>query len=97
MSGINPQPDSGAGDTLDKNAPAVNEKSQVYPNNDDNKTDTKNDITKLQAHDVTGLAVVEQGHTIPTTGERKVTTGLEYWAYCLYGKLTLRLLPQHKP
>lgn len=40
----------------------------------------------VTSHDVTGLAVVEQGHVIPTTGERKVTTRLEYWSYCLYGQ-----------
>lgn len=41
---------------------------------------------KLHSHNVTGLAVVEQGHTIPTTGDRKITTKWEYWSYCLYGK-----------
>lgn len=33
---------------------------------------------------VTGLAVVEQGHVIPTTGARKTTTNREYWCYCLW-------------
>lgn len=37
-------------------------------------------------HNVTGLAVVGQGHTIPTTGDRKITTNWEYWSYCLYGE-----------
>lgn len=31
-----------------------------------------------------GIAIVEQGHAIPSTGERKVTTRWEYWSYCLY-------------
>ena len=44
----------------------------------------------LHTHDVTGLAVVDQGHTIPTTGERKPTKTWEYWAYCLYGKTSCR-------
>lgn len=41
---------------------------------------------KAPANEATGLAVVEQGHVIPTTGERKVTTRWEYWSYCLYSK-----------
>lgn len=38
------------------------------------------------AHNITGLAVVEQGNVIPTTGERKITTRKEYWCYCLFGE-----------
>lgn len=31
-----------------------------------------------------GLAVIGQIHTIPTTGERKVTSKFEYWSYCAF-------------
>jgi hypothetical protein len=58
---------------------AVNEKSAPI-----------DDIEGLKADfpytNVTGLAVVEQGHVIPTTGERKITTRWEYWSYCLWSK-----------
>lgn len=47
--------------------------------------DDEVDLKRL-GHNTTGVAVVEQGHTIPTTGERKTTTTWEYWSYCLYGK-----------
>lgn len=43
------------------------------------------DEKKHLNHDTAGYAIVEQGNTIPTTGERKVTTRREYWSYCLYG------------
>lgn len=49
----------------------------------DNHDDHVN-MKKPHVHDVTGLALLEQGHIIPTTGERKVTTSREYWTYCLY-------------
>lgn len=31
-----------------------------------------------------GVAVVDQGRIIPLSGERKVTTRREYWAYCIF-------------
>jgi hypothetical protein len=49
-----------------------------------------------------GLAVIGQTHTIPTTGERKVTSKFEYWSYCafcesslipLYAKSALTIRP----
>jgi hypothetical protein len=39
---------------------------------------------KAGAHKSVGLAVIGQTHTIPTTGERKVTTKIEYWTYCIF-------------
>lgn len=36
-----------------------------------------------------GLAVIDQFHTIPTTGARKVTTKLEYWTYCAFCEFQL--------
>jgi len=39
---------------------------------------------KAGAHKSVGLAVIGQTHTIPTTGERKVTTKMEYWTYCIF-------------
>ena len=51
-------------------------------------TDIENAKAEAPTSEVTGLAVVEQGHVIPTTGERKVTTRWEYWSYCLYSELT---------
>ena len=41
----------------------------------------------LNAHESVGLAVIEQRHIIPITGERKITTKKEYWAYVLWCKL----------
>jgi len=41
---------------------------------------------KAGAHKSVGLAVIGQTHTIPTTGERKVTTKMEYWTYCIFCK-----------
>ncbi|KAF2161025.1 hypothetical protein M409DRAFT_70094 [Zasmidium cellare ATCC 36951] len=40
--------------------------------------------TEVGVHGQAGFATVEQGNTIPTSGERKTTTRLEYWAFCLY-------------
>jgi hypothetical protein len=39
---------------------------------------------KAGAHKSVGLAVIGQTHTIPTTGNRKVTTKVEYWTYCIF-------------
>lgn len=33
-----------------------------------------------------GTAVIDITHTIPTTGQRKVTTKWEYWTYCAFCK-----------
>jgi hypothetical protein len=88
MSEINPKPDGGVSDShLGMNGTAVSEKTEIGQSRNQNNRDGSEIVTKSQAPNVTGLAVVEQGHTIPTTGERKITTSLEYWAYCLYGKL----------
>lgn len=38
-----------------------------------------------------GLAVIDQTHTIPTTGTRKVTTKWEYWTYCAFCRLVSML------
>lgn len=96
MPGVNPKPDSG----VEEKIAIANEPTDVPPAhvlrsennthefNVSKSSETVSDdggIAKVQAHDVTGLAVVEQGHTIPMTGERKITTKWEYWAYCLYG------------
>lgn len=37
-----------------------------------------------------GMAVIDITHTIPTTGERKVTTKWEYWTYCAFCEYTTR-------
>ncbi|KAF2160562.1 hypothetical protein M409DRAFT_70318 [Zasmidium cellare ATCC 36951] len=39
---------------------------------------------KLSAHGRAGYAAIEQEHTIPEDGERKTTTKLEYWSFCLF-------------
>lgn len=41
---------------------------------------------KAGAHKSVGLAVIGQTHMIPTTGDRKVTTKMEYWTYCIFCK-----------
>jgi hypothetical protein len=88
MSEINPKLDGGVSDAQPRvNSTAISEKIEIYQNRNQKNENDCEIVTKPQAHDVTGLAVVEQGHTIPTTGERKTTTSFEYWAYCLYGKL----------
>jgi hypothetical protein len=55
------------------------EKINVSPS-----TDNQVEKPSLGAHGKAGYSVVEQGHTIPTTGARKTTTRWEYWSWCLY-------------
>lgn len=47
---------------------------------------------KAGAHKSVGLAVIGQTHTIPTSGNRKVTTKVEYWTYCIFCRLIFTAL-----
>ena len=40
--------------------------------------------TLKDAHGSVGLALIEQGTAIPTTGERMIATRLEDWLYIVY-------------
>ena len=40
--------------------------------------------TVKDAHNSVGLALIEQGTTIPQTGERKMASKMEYWLYIVY-------------
>jgi hypothetical protein len=61
---------------------------KAQPNQDTEKPELSHvDETvdlKAGAHKSVGLAVIGQTHTIPTTGNRKVTTKVEYWTYCIF-------------
>lgn len=56
----------------------------------DQKVEASHDVhpvdLKAGAAKSVGLAVIGQTHTIPTTGERKVTSKFEYWSYCAFCK-----------
>ena len=56
---------------------------------EEHEEDVRNvEIAKAKdGHIATGSAILDQGNIIPTTGERKVTTRLEYWSYCLWSEL----------
>ena len=64
----------------------------------DNKAEISHDDAavdlKAQGNkDSAGLAVIEQFHTIPTTGARKVTTKWEYWTYCAFCEFYIQSQP----
>ena len=67
------------------------EKHEITHIEDDEATirgtgDTKPHYTAADAKHSVGLALIDQVNTIPSAGDRIVTTKKEYWSYVAFGQ-----------